>query len=201
METLHDDQIIVELLDLIILNEFLRKDLLKKMKEYILNFEKSTPFDFSRPVSYIDFADFINRTEKEASLEMKLKQFLFNLELFAIKFFRISEVSKESLKGTKLKKLRQAFAHRKSSDILSGKERLVIFGGFLYNFETLDVSNLGEGGKSAEHISYDYALYIEAIIDNFSHFGARINNVKQLRKLNESLIVKLFGSDNPARAT
>ena len=190
METIHDDQIVVELLEIITLNEFLRKDLLKKMKEYIENFGSS--FDYSRPIAYFDFHDFIKRTETDISLELKFKQFLFNLELFAVKLFRIGEVSKEDLKGTNLKKLRQAFAHKKSGDILAGKERLVIFGGFLYNFDTLDVSNMGIGGNPTEHVMYEYSLYIKIILDNFSDFGSRMDNVRQLRELNDGLISELF---------
>lgn len=195
METIHDDQIIVELLDIIILNEFLKKDLILKMKEYISNFEKEAKFDYLKPLAYIDFLNFIQGSENSFSIELKLKQFLFNLELFSVKLYRISEISKKDLNKTELRKLRQAFAHRKSSDILSGKERLVIFGGLVFNFDLFYITNIGEKAQKSETIKYNYRAYIEAILGNYSDsFSGRIKDVKQLRQLNSDLIKDLFSN-------
>lgn len=190
--TIHDDQIVVELLDLIILNEFLRKDLLSMMSDYVKEFDSQAIFDYSRPVSYIDFYGFVQKNDDIES-GLKFKQFFLNLELFVLKFYRMSEVSKKYIKDTKLKKLRQTYSHRTSSDILNGRERLVIFGGLTYDFSTFLVQNMTDQAESVETIEYYYSKYIDLILEHYpDEFSIRIKNVKQLRALNENFIKELF---------
>lgn len=190
METIHDDQIVSELLELIIVNELLRKKILEKIKKYISYFKN---FDYLKPISYIDFLDFIHKNISDFSSELELKQFFFNLELFIIKLYRLGEISKKDINNTNVRKLRQAFAHRKSSDILLGKERLVIFISLSFDLNMFYVTNIGSENKESEIIEYNYFAYIEILSIIFKeNFKNKIENIKQLRGLNDNLIKELF---------
>lgn len=193
-ETLHDDQIVLELINLIILNELLKKHLIYAVKRYIVNFEKSgSIFDYDKPISYIDFRDFLEGEGVDTEEPFKLMQFLFNLELFAVKLYRLCEVDKLSIRDTKLKKLRQVFTHRTSGDILKGKERLVIFGGIRFDFSDFYVSSITDNGRDSEHNEYPYDSYISAILD-FSKgtYERGRKAVKTLRDLNGNLVSEIF---------
>ena len=185
-----DSIILSDLFDLIILNEILRKKLLTYVREYVLSFGKA--FDFSKPISCIDFYNFIKKNNLRLLI---LNQFLLNLELFIIKYYKLGEINKEGIKRTKLKLLRQSFAHRTSGDILGGQERVVACMGFIFNFYTLFFANMSEGAKQTQTIKYQYNGYILTLLilsDSLGNLEGKRKNVRQLKKLNQEFIKKLF---------
>ena len=54
----------------------------------------------------------------------ELDQFLFNLELLIIKLYSLKETNKKELKNTIISKLRQAIAHKNTSIIFSGRDKI-----------------------------------------------------------------------------
>lgn len=185
--------LIQEVAKIIILIEFLRKDLLNIMNKYIQKFSLEEKFDFSIPVAYIDFNYFI-QNNYGLSEELMLEQLGFNLQLLSIKMYSLLEEDKNTLKKSKLKKLRLSFAHRKSSFVLSNKEKVVMFGGLSYDLNYFEIMNIGykDDGVKNEIIPFYYGNYIELITKHLEH--DLIENIKQVRELNQKLVMPIIQS-------
>jgi hypothetical protein len=111
-EDLHDTSIIADICNLIILNEFARKELIIISSKYVADYRINEEFDFTIPIDKLSFGDFI-RSQYGDVEELKLEQFLLNLELIAIKLYNYLEIDKKMLQDTRIKKLRLTFAHKK----------------------------------------------------------------------------------------